>query len=357
MTVKERFKTVVRRLRTLSLVMAIGGSSAVSGLLQAEPMTAPNSLEVQQRRAEAMRRALARKIPFSEVTVNRFGNLTDDSDIYEPQLYIRFNDDGVTVQASQVKLERILQDLCWQGGFDLDVRFALPEEASLTMHDAQLSHVLSVLLREYSYVLTSEPNGLVSKLVIMARDETPFRDTLIQEASIAPLVPVMSLSDYMAETDATVRRDLLRSQAGDTSEQAIEFFQSVIDIEPELVVRAQALTLLSAHPSRSVNAVLASMAADPNAALRLEAATHLMARDQTQALQLLGQLAFKDSDAKVRARALVMLDQMPADQTEMIWLSEQAEAESRPVKSPIFGPVPIVAPGNAPATVPISIPR
>lgn len=349
----KRVRTSIAKGVVVGVVVGAAGVGTFSNVVQAEPVApeytfAEKTPAELQRRAEAMRRALARKIPFSEVTINRLGNLADDADIYEPQLYIRFNDDGVTVQASQVKLERLLQDLCWQGGFDLDLRLDLPEAASLTMHDAQLSQVLSVLLREYSYVLTNEADGLVSKLVVMSRDETTFGDELIQEASIDLPTPQISLTDYMSEGDANMRRDLLRSQAGDTSEQVIAFFQSVMEVEPEIAIRAQALALLSVHPSRSVDTVLAEVASDPSAELRLEAAQRLMGRDQAQAMELLGQLAFGDSDPKVRARALVMLEQMPKDTVQTVWASAR-EQLARDRQNGQRYPV-------APVSVPVSLP-
>lgn len=311
----------------------------------------PNSYTVDQlvQREAAMQRALARKIPFSEVTVNRVGNLSADADVYEPQLYIRFNDAGVTVQASQVQLERILQDLCWQGGFDLDARLPLPQEASLMMHDAELSQVLSVLLREYSYVVTTESDGLVSKLVVMARDETSFGDALIQEAHNEPASSSLSLANYMAESESSVRRNLLRSQSGDTSEQVISFFQSVIDVEPELALRAQALAILSKHPSRSVTPVLAELASDPGSELRLEAAQRLMMRDRTQAMHALGQLAFNDADAHVRASASALLEQMPDDASPLSWASAEGQLASggNGLRAKRFPAPPVGAPVSA----------
>jgi hypothetical protein len=275
-----------------------------------------------QQRQVTMQRALSRKIPFSEVTINRLLTTDAGAHIYEPQLYIRFNDHGVTMQASQVQLERILQDLCWQGGFDLDTRLPLSELASVTMHNASLGRVLSSLLKEYSYVLTREADGMVSKLVVMARDETTFGEELIQEVvSREPDVPALTLPTYLAQKDINVRRDLLRSQAGDTSEQAIVFLMSIVVVEPEIAIRRQALGILGQHPSDSVVPALADLAADSQEPLRLEAAQHLMRRDHVQAVQVLGHMAQADMDRQVRAQALALLDQIPSNAAKMIWVS------------------------------------
>lgn len=315
----------------------------------------------------ASQQSVAKRQPFSEVTLQRLPS-TESGEVFDgPQLRIRFDQQGVSLQAQSVPLLRVLQDLSWQGGFELEVHAVSAYPISALMREVPLTTVLSTLLRDYSYVLTREAGGAVSKLLVMDRDDASpiaWRSEAVSRAPgasqsrrplrgrgrpqtesvvvVSPTVPMLTLTDYLSERDANRRRELLRSQVGDTSEEAVLLLQSVLDVESHQSLQTQALALLGQHPSPSVVPVLVALASDANAPIRLEAAQQLLGRDQAEAVTALAKLAYDDADAEVRAQAGSLLRQVPTSVAHRVWSTALEQQDQGPVsRFPISLPVSI----------------
>ena len=256
------------------------------------------------------------------------------------ELRVVFDEGYLSIDARNVSLHDILEEVATQSGLALSIRGSLTERVTLSIDELQLSVAIETLLDGMSYALQYAPDSpsLPNRLWVMSRrdsngeDDSPYvdpvsgrtrQDRFSMPASqrleaVAALTErengafIFEIESALSDDSKAVRHEAifaLGEAGGDSATALLHYLLA----DPDVDVRAAVIDALAeAGGERSVTTLVTALH-DPDPALRENAAYALGEIGGPLAVELLDQ-ATTDSDQLVREAAEDVLNDMLAQE-------------------------------------------
>jgi len=225
------------------------------------------------------------------------------------ELSVQFDDGLVSLNAHNVAVQDVIQEIANQGNLRIVQHVALDRIITLAIDRQPLPEVLSAILRNDSYQLYQ---GVLNEDEIESLNPVPSTLWIFSKGtSLAPAATVF-LEEVLYHGNYREKKEAIRElRRLGTSDAVHTLSFALSDEDPR--VRNAAFEALSRIGGDEALAVIASASVDSDPWVRSLAANALSSGDAESAVQYLN-LAFEDPDPKVRMAVIEAFADNPSEQ-------------------------------------------
>jgi len=243
------------------------------------------------------------------------------ADARSGELRVEIDGNEVTVQAHEVSLRSIVEEIANRGGLVLVLQDPLDERVDVDVQALPLSEALRRILREHSFALQRLDTVAAGRVrvgtlwVLSKGSELAESPTNLREGQRRDLnaldkdETLATLGIALADSNANARVDAVSALADVKSDQAAALLVAAALHDVASSVRAEAVHALGAIDDDARSPALRRALMDPNAQVRqaaISAIENIGGESSAQSLAI----ALNDADASVRAAAVYALGEI-----------------------------------------------
>ena len=225
------------------------------------------------------------------------------------ELSVQFDHDLVSLNAHNVALQDVLQEIAKQGNLRIVQHVALDRLITLSVERQVLPELLAAILKDDSYQLYQ---GVPNADEIESRNPVPGTLWIFSKgSSLAPAATIF-LEEVLYHGNYREKKEAIRELRRLATPDAVHTLSFALS-DADSRVRDAAFAALSRIGDDEALAAIASAAADSDPWVRSEAANALSSSDAENVAQYLN-LAFKDPDPRVRMAVIEAFADNPSEQ-------------------------------------------